>query len=246
MNNMITEYELYSDERVHRNASGKHLLLGGVVCTDNGRKRLREALSKVRLRFSLSHEMRWAKVSKAYLDAYTEWMGVFFQDPFARFSLLSINESDWRQIHPRSETAPSHDEQRAEQFYEFLTFTFGPPRDTRKWWVYPDAGFFSKDAVLSKVETLYNRTHYGLGRGRFIRRADSRDSRSEDLIQLSDVLLAVIACDMLGPMPTSPPKRSMVEYWQQQHADTPTTRKGLDRLSYSTWAALKGSGKTTA
>ena len=39
---MITEYELYSDEREHRNASGKHLLLGGIVCTDNGRKRLQE------------------------------------------------------------------------------------------------------------------------------------------------------------------------------------------------------------
>ena len=235
---MVTEYELYSDEREHRNASGKHLVLGGVICTDNGRKRLQEALSKVRARFSLSHEMRWAKVSKSYLYAYKEWMEVFFQDPFARFSLLSVNQSDWSRVHPVSTSAASHDEKRAELFYEFLTFTFGPPRDTKKWWVYPDAGFFSNDAVLSKVEKLYNRTHYGLRRGRFIRRANSRDSRSEDLIQLSDLLLAVIACDKLEPMPTSPAKRSMVQYWQQRYTNSPTTRKGLDRLSYTTWVPL--------
>src|SRR5262249_17740829 len=89
--NMIAEYELYSDERLHTNSTAKHLVLGGVICTDTGRDRLREALSNVRAAFSLSHEMRWAKVSSAFLNAYKAWMGVFFDDQYARFSLFHVD-----------------------------------------------------------------------------------------------------------------------------------------------------------
>ena len=139
---MITEYELYSDEREHGNADGKHLLLGGVICTDNGRKRLRDALSHVRNEFCLSREMRWAKVSKAYLDAYKAWMDVYFADPYARFSLLTANlsGSEWADFRPNPKGRSSRDQKLVSVFYQFLLVSFGPLRDTKRWWVYPDAG----------------------------------------------------------------------------------------------------------
>jgi hypothetical protein len=238
---MITEYELYSDEREHRNASGqKHLLLGGVVCTDNGGERLREALSKVRAKFSLSDEMRWAKVSKAYLDAYKEWIGVFFDHEYARFSLLRVDLSsrEWAGFRPSSDKRPTRDNKLASVFYQFLLVTFGPLRDTKRWWVYPDAGFYSRDEVLGRVEFLFNRTYkkaFGSKTSRIIRLARARDSRSEDLIQLSDVLLAAAGCDRLGPLPSSPAKKSLVEYWQERYREAPNTKKGFERLSERIW-----------
>lgn len=237
---MITEYELYSDEREHRNAEGKHLLLGGVVCTDKGRVRINDELNEVRAEFSLHREMRWAKVSNAYLDAYKAWMNVFFNDPYARFSILNINLSGprWRTFNPSPQKRPSRDHKLASAFYQFLLVTFGPLRDTKRWWVYPDAGFFSRDEVLGQVEFLFNYTYkkaFGPKTSRIIRFARSRDSKSQDLIQLADLLLGASACGTLGPMPSSKARRSLVGYWQQQLRETPKTRKGIDRFSQRLW-----------
>jgi hypothetical protein len=88
---MIIEYELYSDERYQDSSS---LLLGGVICTEQRRAILESALRKVRREATLKHEMRWTKVSKAYLAAYKAWIDVFFDDPYARFSLLRVNLLD--------------------------------------------------------------------------------------------------------------------------------------------------------
>jgi hypothetical protein len=237
---MITEYEIYSDEREHRNTAGKHLILGGVISTNNGRQRLREALSKVRAEFSLSKEMRWAKVSNAYLDAYKAWIGVFFDDEYTRFSLLRVNlgSEEWTGFRLRADKRPTRDDKLCSFFYQFLLVTFGPLRDSKRWWVYPDAGFYSRDDVLGRVEFLFNRTYkraFGSRTSRIIRLARSRDSKAEDLIQLSDVLLAVVSCDKLGPMPTSPAKRSLVEYWRERYGETPNAKKGFKRLSENMW-----------
>src|SRR5262249_54531262 len=139
---------------------------------------------------------------------------------------------------PRQDKRPTRDDKLVSFFYQFLLVTFSPLRDTKRWSVYPDAGFYSKDEVLGRVEFLFNRTYkkaFGAKTSRIIRLARSRDSKSEDLIQLSDVLLAAASCDRLGPLPTSPARRSLVEFWQQRLAADSYTRKGLERLSVNNW-----------
>lgn len=106
------------------------------------------------------------------------------------------------------------------------------------WWIYPDAGFFTRDKVLERVEFLFNRTYkraFGSKTSRIIRFAHSRDSKLEDLIQLADLLVGVSACDTLGPMPTSQPKLSLVEHWRTQCKMISRTRKDLERFSQSQW-----------
>lgn len=106
---MITEYELYSDERYQDSSS---LLLGGVICTAQRRAILESALMKVRSEANLTREMRWAKVSKKYLDAYKAWIDVFFNDPYSRFSLLQLNLSDqqWQSFRPKFNRKPTKDD----------------------------------------------------------------------------------------------------------------------------------------
>ena len=239
---MITEYELYCDERYHTKSGKHHLLLGGIVCTENGRQRLQDALTRVRGQFSLTHEMRWAKVSNAYLNAYKAWTKVFFEDRYARFSLLSVNLSgdEWNRFRPRQNERPTRDDKLASLFYQFLLVTFGPLRDTKRWWVYPDAGFFSKDRVLDRIEFLFNRTYkraFGSKTSRIIRFAHAKDSKSVDLIQLSDVLLGAASCAELGTTPTSPGRRSLVEYCRNEREATPNTQKGLGKLLCRLWVS---------
>jgi hypothetical protein len=234
---MITEYELYSDERYQDSSS---LLLGGVICTEQRRAILESALRKVRSEATLTHEMRWAKVSKKYLDAYKAWIDVFFDDPYPRFSLLRVNLSDplWQSFRPRFDRRSTKDDKLASVFYQFLLVSFGPLRDTKRWWVYPDAGFFSRDTMLDRVEFLFNRTYkkaFGPKTSRIIRMARAQDSKSEDLIQLADVLLGAIGCDVSGRHPESPARAALVHHCRERLDAAPFTKRGLARLSVRDW-----------
>src|SRR6266545_3611141 len=100
---MITEYELYSDERYEGH---NKLLPGGLVVTDSGRERIAT-------------------------------------DPFPRFYCLIVDLSTgaWKQFRRSGGRGPKRDAKLASVLYQFLLVTFGPLRDTKRWWVYPDAGF---------------------------------------------------------------------------------------------------------
>ena len=76
---MITEYELYSDERIEKHNGKSYLTIGGLICTDKGRDRILASLKP--LRSVLTGEVGWKKVSKFHLNSYKAWANVFFDDP---------------------------------------------------------------------------------------------------------------------------------------------------------------------
>lgn len=237
---MITEYELYSDER-EVSADGRHrFFLGGVVCTQTGRNRLLSSLSRVRQHHGLVREMKWGKVSARYIDAYMAWTDVFFDDPFARFSILWVDRSsrDWRSFSPRNDGRASRDDRMASLFYQFLIVAFGPLRDTKRWWVYPDSGLFSRDTVLDRVEFLFNRTYkhaFGSNSSRIIRLARSRDSARTDLVQLADVLLGAFSFRDFGSTPESRAKADLVNHCLARLDCGPITSRGKARLAGQEW-----------
>jgi len=53
--------------------------------------------------------MKWEKVSRRYADAYRAWIDVFFEDPFARYSLFQIDVSGpaWNSFQPRTDQRAS-------------------------------------------------------------------------------------------------------------------------------------------
>lgn len=237
---MITEYELYSDEREVSVPERRLFFVGGVVCTQTGRDRLLSSLSRVRERFVLSHEMKWGKVSARYLEAYKAWTDVFFDDPFSRFSILWVDRSsrDWLLFRPRHDRRASQDDRMASMFYQFLVVTFGPLRDSKRWRVYQDSGLFSHDAVLKRVYFLFNRTYkqaFGSTSSRIIRLAKSLDSGRTDLIQLADVLLGVFSFLILLSNPESHPRADLVSHCLARLGRGPTTRRGMKRLTLHKW-----------
>ena len=237
---MITEYELYSDESKRQAGAGTHVLLGGIVCTDTGRARLLDQLTRVRSSYGLSREMKWAKVSSTYLRAYQDWVDVFFGDPFARFSMLAIDTaaSAWSGFSPRRDRRSSTDDRLASAFYQFFLVTFGPLRDSTRWWVYPDRGLFSRDNVLSRVEFLFNRTYkaaFGQKTSRIIRLARSTDSGKADLIQLADVLLGAFGCRHLDVTPQAPAKAELLRHCIGRACSAPTTQRARRKVSACEW-----------
>jgi hypothetical protein len=234
---MITEYELYSDERYE---GQNKLLLGGLVVTDAGRERIARRLGEVRSQYSLVREMRWGKVSKEYLGAYKEWVETFFSDPFARFSCLIVDLSsgDWKQFRPSGGRRPKRDAKLASVFYQFLLVTFGPLRETKRWWVYPDAGFFSKEETLDRIEFLFNRTYkkaFGPKTSRIIRLTRSTDSKKEDLIQLADIILAALSYSDANVRPVSEARNLLLGYFEERMREVSTTQRGLPKVSCRDW-----------
>ena len=163
---MTTEYELYSDERPDRIVGTEYLAIGGVICTDKGRARLLAELTAIREHRGLTGEAGWKKVSNCYLSAYKEWLDVFFDDPHARYTMLSLNCSkpEWQIFRATLRRSSIYDYARASVFYQFLLTSFGGLHDTKRWSVYPDSGYFSDDEVPTRVEFLFNRTSRRRGR----------------------------------------------------------------------------------
>jgi len=234
---MIGEYEIYADERYH---SRRYLMVGGIMCTDRRREHLHERLMQVRSDFSLVREMRWTKVSRRFLDAYEAWADVFLEDPFARFSLLVIDTMDptWRQLSPRFNRRLSQDDRLASAFYQFLLVSFGKLTAMKRWWAYPDQGFFSRDTVLRRVEFLFNRTYkiaFGAKTSRIIRLMQARDSKAEDLIQLADLILGAFSYNVGGDVPASKARRELLEHCVKAIGRMPKTHKGLDKVIVTRW-----------
>lgn len=237
---MITEYELYSDERYCNIPGVRYLCIGGLICTSRRREHLNAGLQLVRERSGLGGEIKWGRISSHHFDSYQDYMRVFFKDRYARFCLLSVNCSDqpWTSFVPRPGRAVQRDDRLASVFHQFLLVTFGPLHDTKRWTVYHDAGFFSQDRTLKNVEFLFNRTYkraFGPKTSRIIRFADSLDSRATDLIQLADLLLGAETCRALDVPLTSPARRKMLESYQAMLSETPQTATGFPKIQVAAW-----------
>jgi hypothetical protein len=103
-----TEYELYSDERKENHNGNSYLTIGGLVCTDKGTDRLLASLKP--LRSVITAQVGLKKASAFYLEAYEAWLDAFFDDPHARYSLLSVNRTsqDWQAFRRQLNRRNSH------------------------------------------------------------------------------------------------------------------------------------------
>lgn len=203
---MVTYYELYSDECRPQVPNKDYLVLGGLICTETGRRRLFVNLEQVRRRHNKRGEMKWNEISNSNLDfeAYKDWVNVFFKDRFARFVLFSINRSssEWldfyrqkRQNTSQEASKAAYQEGLSAAYHQFLLVSFGELHDTKRWIVYPDNGLFSNDNILEMTKKHFNRTYKFPKSSNNIRFMKYHHSDEDDLLQLTDVLLGAFSHD---------------------------------------------------
>ena len=141
--------------------------------------------------------------------------------------------------HQLSALAPSrHDEPLASVYYQFLLTTFGPLHDTRRWSVFPDTGYFSKDEILKGVEFLFNRTYkkaFGPKSSRIIRFARALDSKRSDLLQVADIMLACSAISHFSLTYQSPAKQALLQHFISRKNSSHVTQRGLRKVVVRSW-----------
>jgi len=131
-----------------------------------------------------------------------------------------------------------HNDMLASIYYQFLLTTFGKLSDAKRWRVYPDAGFFSKDTVLDRVEFLFNRTYkkaFGPKSSRIVRLARALDSKQNELIQLADLMLGCVACAEFAYAPESVPRREFLAHFTERKDASSVTERGLSRFVIRSW-----------
>ncbi len=232
---MITNYELYSDESGRESGP---FLIGGVIVTERGSGRLATKLAALRSEKKLSGEMRWTKVSAAFLGAYKEWLEVFFSDPHARFACLIIDKGspEWKEFYREKH---EYDHALLSAYYQFMLVAFGG-LGNKRWTVRHDAGLFRDEEAFQRLRHRFNsvyRRAFGPKSPLKVRFMQTRDSKDEDMIQLADVILGAVSCRVVGCAPESEARRQLLEFFGERCDAAPFTRQKLEKVSCRNWVA---------
>ena len=233
---MVDEYIVYSDE--YEDPSKQYIMYGGIVCTEKRSKILNNQLKEIHERLDLG-EMKWVKVTKNYLGKYKEWVDVFIDDRFARFSILVIDQRGyaWRNFRPTGLNGKiTNDEKFPDAYHRFLRMTFRKIQETARWTVYHDEGHFKLERA-HEIAKHFNKTHkYRPNESNVIRRMKMLNSQHDYRIQLVDVLLGALSYHAIGDIPTASTKRAsarreLFEHIMRAIEKAPKTQKGLDKVT---------------
>lgn len=91
-------YEVYCDESgiealFDKNAH-KYTVIGGIWIPKEYRDQLKKDLNEIKHRFNVWGEIKWNKISPAYLDLYKEVISLFLKSPKIRFRAIIINSAN--------------------------------------------------------------------------------------------------------------------------------------------------------
>lgn len=174
-------YHLYCDETyLHSEVA---FAFGALICTSRRAEILKEQLSNIRNQLNYSGEIKWEKVSSMKLPIYEKFVDIFFDDNYATFSLMNVRKGQYW-----NKWAVSEEERFFKSYYVFLKNNIGP---YFRYNAYLDDKSLQKKYRWSSLHFLINqsrRKEWGLNY-RNIKTLTSMDSRSEDLLQLTDLLL---------------------------------------------------------
>lgn len=181
------------------------MLIGGLWVPWESELAARAALLEVRAKHQLRAEMKWTKVSRKMLPAYMDFVGVFFEHCILRFKCIVLDTHilDYKTYHGGD---------RELGFYKFYFQLISRNLDYRcQYWLYTDELHNRKSNRLDTLKITVNRwwRKYRADEDP-LRHVEPRRSHSDDLIQLTDVMLGAIAYAW-NEEAGSPPKVALVK-----------------------------------
>lgn len=91
------DFEVYCDESGLEALTKKeeHLFsaIGGIWLPDSNRQDLKEGIKAVKNKHNIHGELKWKKLSPAYLDLYKDVIDFFFSSGFIRFRVILVESS---------------------------------------------------------------------------------------------------------------------------------------------------------
>lgn len=197
----IKIHDLYCDESGIDAGSSFHF--GAIRCSPARSRILLTRLSEVREKYGLTSEMKWVRVSRAMLPAYKAFVSAFLDCPYSRFRLHTVERgAEWRHF------GRDEDERFFKAYYVFLRLTMSlqcqyhiyvddKPGKRHRW-----------NNVKFAINGAVRRDH---GLKKHVRSLNPTDSKSNDLIQVTDIVLGA-----LTSVATSPHKQELMQFVRER------------------------------
>ena len=177
----IKNYHIYSDETfLHGKVA---FAIGGLICTPRRSEIIDSKIKEIRQKYHFFGEIKWNKLNKDNYPLYKELADLFFDDKYARFSVMKvIKGQDW------NKWGPSEEERFFKTYYVFLKLNTSP---FSRYYVFVDEKPRRRNSRWDSLHYLFNRSRgesWPL-KHRNIKILMECDSRKKDLLQLTDLLL---------------------------------------------------------
>lgn len=209
----IQDYNIYCDETFLRKQVA--FAFGGLICTPRRAEILRNSLQQIRLKYNYFGEVKWKKVSHKVVQIYKDFIDLFLHDPFARFVSMKVKKgSYWKGW------GSSEEERFFKAYYVFLMRNIGP---YSRFYVYPDEKPIQKNYRWDRLHFLINRArrdNWGI-KHRNIKELRPLNSKDEDLLQLTDLLLGCLTSN------AGANAKMLLQQWVYEHLTDITERGGF-------------------
>ncbi|AYQ32993.1 DUF3800 domain-containing protein [Runella sp. SP2] len=219
-------YKIFSDERYNNNV----IYIGGIFCTSEREHILLPLLQSVKENFNCEGEFKWTKISKRSIIAYKQWLNIFFDDPHVRFLIFKIDKNtlEWRNF----ENDSGYRNALISVYIQFLLSIFKTKSDNNiGWFISHDFGFFKKDTDIKSIEIKLNKVYKRSlpNRKRVIQLSKTIDSKKDNLIQLSDLLIGSLDYTLNQIEPESQPKNEFLTYFRNYYSLNLYTKNKLKK-----------------
>lgn len=162
------------------------MVIGGIWCPRSLESDVRAKLAEVRRLNNLYKEVKWGKVSSAYLAKYEEFVDVFFEFPALMFNCIVVDRTiiDYRRYHNNNRRVAF-----SKFYYQLLSRKTLP---NHFYWIFPDHQADRESDPLPNLKDIVNNYHQREHGCSPIRQIEPRSSATEDLIQLADLFTGAV------------------------------------------------------
>ena len=186
---MSNIFNIYCDESCHlEHDRQKAMVLGGIWCPDEKKKRIARQLRKLKVRYNLNprFEIKWNKISPARVDFYLALVDFFFDNPDLHFRAFII-PNKWELRH--EDFGQTHDEFYYKCYFRLLKTLLEPGASYN---IYLDIKDTQGEEKVRKLHEYLCNSRYDFDR-EMIKRVQQVRSHELELVALADLFIGALS-----------------------------------------------------
>jgi len=182
------DYKIFCDESC-THSGPQYMVIGGLWVPSAIETDLRNQITELRKRRGLYREFHWQKLSGGVIDAYQEFLDLFFNLQTLKFNCIVIDKKN------KDFTAYNQGDKELGFYKLYEKLIIGNTDPAHSYLLYVDHRTTRKASRLIDLQSAVN-AHWQSKvdtNEAIIRVIEARDSKQEDIIQLADILLGALA-----------------------------------------------------
>lgn len=183
---MKQEFNVYCDESCHSLDDGSPIMvLGGVWCPKNNVRNINERIRDIKAKHSISHEMKWTKISESKKSAYFELINYFFDNNDLHFRVLIVDNKNAINHVAFHQT---HDEWYYKMYFRMLENILHPQNGYN---IYMDIKDTKSKSRIKKLNEVLSNSQFDFSR-KMIQNIQVIRSHEVEIMQIADILIGAM------------------------------------------------------